>query len=479
MKVKLKIMLCVCCVLLCSAFCVNAEEAGYIVKFKSGYMPDSTVYNLREICAERGLYCTADADSLKNIEKYIEYIEPNVTVELIGGEAEPEPFMLSADEYYSEQTQIQLINTEYLWKYETYGNDVRVAVIDSGCNAHDELKDNLLEGRNYNDYTSDVTDNDVDSKGELRNHGTHVSGIIAAKMDTVGITGVAPKAKIVPLKCFDPSFDTDIGMLAAAIYDAVDDFDCKVISMSWGVNFDSATLKTAVDYAYTQGAVLVAAVGNDGNNTLRYPAAYAEVIGVGSVTINKVKSSFSNYNASVTVVAPGEYVKSLHGTKEYKSLKGTSQATPMVSGFAAAALAAKPDLTNAEFYQLLISTAENLGDDADNGQNGYDVKYGYGLIDGRALMNKLMESMDYYVSPVNTTETETYVFVRNNTDTELNAISLLAEYDDGIVLNVKRTPLKLLAGENATIRKETAGGESTAHFLWNNEAELAPVANRR
>ena len=89
----------------------------------------------------------------------------------------------------------------------------------------------IVKIKNYFDGIDDVSDN--------IGHGTHVSGIIAAEMNSLGIVGTAPNVKIVPLKCFDSSLDTDADMLISAIYDAVDVYDCQIINMSWGLNADN------------------------------------------------------------------------------------------------------------------------------------------------------------------------------------------------------------------------------------------------
>ena len=114
---------------------------------------------------------------------------------------------------------------------------------------HEDLKNNLLEGKNYLTGTTDVTDNN--------GHGTHVSGIIAAEMNEIGVVGVAPKAKIVPLKCFDPTHSTSVEDILAPIYDAVDVYDCDVINMSIGFTGYSTKLARAITYATNNGVIVV------------------------------------------------------------------------------------------------------------------------------------------------------------------------------------------------------------------------------
>ncbi len=451
-------------IILCPVLKVYANNNSYLVRFQNGYYPNVYEYNLKEVNADRGIYSTNNLEDLKPIEDYIEYTSQNSTVTLIEGEETISPFSLSEDELYSEQWQLQLINADAGWNLETYGNDIKVAVIDSGCFEHEDLKNNLLEGKNYLTGTTDVTDNN--------GHGTHVSGIIAAEMNDIGIVGVAPKAKIVPLKCFDPSHDTYVEDILDAIYDAVNVYGCKIINMSWGVTTDDPFLKEAIDYAHSKGAILIAAVGNDNSTTLYYPAAYENVIGVSSVGADKTKSSFSHYNKSVLVTASGEKVKSTYKDGGYAFMQGTSQATPMVSGIAAVALSMNSNLTNKEFRQLLTETAEDLGDE------GYDVYFGYGLANEDALIDRLMQDIDYYVSPINANDSEAYVLIKNNGEDILEASSIFSEYENCKFAGCIETEITLLPGE-VTTAKTTISNNKISHFLWSGLNNLTPLTAKR
>lgn len=443
---------------------VNADSSGYLIKFQNEYVPDIVKYELKEINAKRGIYSTESLELLRPIEKYIQYIAPNKTVSLIEGEETITPFTVPQEELYLEQWHLQLIHADAGWNLESYGNDIRVAVIDSGCYEHEDLKNNLLEGKNYLTGSNDVTDHS--------GHGTHVSGIIAAEMNGFGIVGVAPRAKIVPLKCFDPSQETYVDNLLDAIYDAVDVYECEIINMSWGLKTNDPFLKEAIDYAYDKGVILIAAVGNYGNTTMYYPSAYENVIGVSSVTQSKRKSSFAQKNKSVMVMASGENVQSTFLNNAYQSMKGTSQAAPMISGIAAMALSMNEKLTNEQFKQLLIDTAEDLGD------TGYDTTFGYGLANEDAMVNKLLESMPFYVSPINTGEEDAYVLIKNNTKNVLEAVSIFSEYENQKFVKCRQTQITLLPGSEITIKTENHQSK-IAHFLWSRSGNLAPLTQKR
>lgn len=454
-----------CMIAFCPALCVNAEDSSYLIKFQKGYVPDLIEYQLEEINLKRGIYSTKDIELLKPVEKYIEYISPNTKVSLIKGKETITSFSLPEDELYPEQWQLQQINANAGWELETYGNDIKVAVIDSGCYEHEDLKNNLLEGKNYITGTTDVTDN--------IGHGTHVSGIIAAEMNNIGMVGVAPKAKIVPLKCFDSSHETYVDEIVAAIYDAVDVYDCKIINMSWGLKNNDPFLQEAIDYADNKGVILVASVGNNGSTVMYYPAAYKNVIGVSSVNIDKNKSSFAQYNQSVFITAFGEKVRSTYKNGEYHLLQGTSQSTPMISGIAAVALSMDEKLTNLEFRQLLIETAEDLG------ETGYDTKFGYGLANEKALVDRLQENIPYYVSPVNIREKDAYVLIKNNTENSLDAISIFSEYKDHKFVKCKQIQITLLPDKEIIIKTENNQNNVT-HFLWRSGlGRFVPLAPKR
>jgi len=439
----------------------NAESNGYLVKFKDGFQPGADSA-LHEVYPEKGIYLSETENF--SVTEGIESITENSRVYLIDSEETAEIFSLPDDELYSSQWQLQMINADSAWKSEAYGNNVKVAVIDSGCIEHKDLKGNVLEGKNYFDNSADVTDN--------KGHGTHVSGIIASEMNGDGITGVAPKAKIVPLKCFDPSETTYVDDILGAIYDAVDVYGCDIINMSWGVAVDAPLLKEAIDYAAGKGVLLIAAAGNSGSKTLYYPAAYENVIGVGSVSMNKTKSYFSQFNESVFITAPGEKVLSTYIDGDYRLMQGTSQATPMISGLAAVALSIKSNLTFKDLSRILSETAEDLG------AEGYDVYYGYGLVDINAFINKLVKD-EVYVSPVNKNGNEAYVLIRNNQNEVLRATSIFSEYNKSHLVGCNKGEIILMPGKEAIIKTRYNSGHSVSHFLWNKVDYMKPLTKKR
>jgi len=464
MKMKVGVIALFVIAMLSSPFKAKADSGGYIVKLKDVDVPIELSEMLTEVNKTHHIYTIDNINQLEPFREYIEYTEINDEVALIEGEPTASLYSLPNDELYSKQWQTQMINADSTWKMETYGNDIKIAVIDSGCFEHEDLKNNLLEGKNYLTGTTDVTDNN--------GHGTHVSGIIAAEMNDIGIIGVAPKAKIVPLKCFAPSHDTYVEDILDAIYDAVDVYGCKIINMSWGLKNDDPFLQEAIDYADIKGVILVAAVGNYGSTTMYYPAAYKNVIGVSSVGIEKNKSSFAQYNKSVLVTASGEKVKSTYKDGNYQVLQGTSQAAPMVSGLAAVALSMNENLTSEEFRQLLIETAEDLGEE------DYDVKFGYGLVNEDTLINRLMQNVEYYVSPINVRDGDAYVLIKNNTENILKASSIFSEYNQEKFIGCSEIMITLLPDKEIMVKTKN-NSNKISHFLWSGLNNLTPLTAKR
>jgi subtilisin family serine protease len=158
-------------------------------------------------------------------------------------------------------------------------------------------------------------------------HGTMTAGLIHL---------VAPMAKIMPVKVFTGTGTSSLSNIVRGIYWAVD-HGADVISMSFSSTGSSQELQSAIEYAHSKGVILVAAAGNDGEQTMVYPAGYhASVMGVASTNNQDIRSCFSNYgNTLVTVAAPGEGVVTLYPGNNYAEGWGTSFSAPLVAGGAA------------------------------------------------------------------------------------------------------------------------------------------------
>ena len=269
--------------------------------------------------------------------------------------------------YENEQWNLDMIHAEGAFAKGALGQGIRVGVLDSGINPHADFGDRLLPGHNYMEDAADENDTS-DSLG----HGTGVAGLIAGANER-GYIGTAPGAMLVPLKVTDGK-EVSISAVCRAIYSGVDDYGCNVLNLSLGIEEEYEELREAIDYATGKGVIVVAATGNDGTNTVYYPAGYDSVIGVGAVNQDGTSYYHSVHNSSVCVTAPGVRVRSTGNDGEYTYCTGTSFAVPQVAGAVAVLLGLNPTLTQEQIAALLSNTA------TDRGEAGYDEYFGYGIL---------------------------------------------------------------------------------------------------
>ncbi len=344
----------------------SSSFEGYIIK-----MLDTSISTL-SMSVDGSIKYIGDghyiADSLKSINKHMDvkqilYIEPNYRITL---------FDYPDDPYYNEQWSLNMIDISAAWTGDFYGDGVKVAIIDSGLvNQHEDINyENVKEGFNFTNVGTikDTTDQ--------TGHGSLVTGIIGAQINNkTGIAGMTDSVYIVPLKCFS-SKTTTLDMVLSAIYKAIDE-ECDVINMSFGMTSYSQALEEAVNEAASKGIIMVSAVGNAGTSALYYPAAFNNVIGVGSVNYEGTVSGFSQKNSSVFVTAPGENLISIGytGISSYGRLNsGTSFSAPFVTSLAAMAKQCNIEADIDDFKQLLSFSS------VDKGTEGYDTSYGHGII---------------------------------------------------------------------------------------------------
>ena len=293
------------------------------------------------------------------------------------------------------------------------GSGIVVAVLDTGIDLdHPDLANNIVDGWNFADDNSDVSD--------LDNHGTMVSGIIAAiANNNEGMTGVAPEAKIMPLKVLD-SEGGNLRDVASAIRYAADN-GAQVITMSFGgqrTRFSIITEK-AIDYAHKQGCILVAAVGNENTSELFYPAAYEQVIAVSAIDQNDTRADFSNYGTYVDFCAPGINIASTGKDGGYYMANGTSFSAPFVAGLIALMLSDNPQLTTEEVKTELLTHVEDLG------ENGWDQYYGWGLANAYSAIpeDAIPEFPSLTFLPIFATITLTIIIFRKSLNTRQSSIS--------------------------------------------------------
>ncbi len=248
-----------------------------------------------------------------------------------------------------------------------WGSGVKVAVLDNGVLPHPAFKQGKLE-------SVDLLDG-RDMEGEAAAHGTAVASLIGGWHPDM--MGVAPGADIVSIRVTDGDGRGDVLDAARGIMKALES-GAKVINISLGTYGDSFVLKNAIDEAAKRGVAVVAAVGNDGQEGVLFPAAYDGVVGVSAVDALGQKLYFGNTGEAVDICAPGYGVKAAWTKGDFnEDFSGTSASTPFVSGMIAVLMGR--GLTAEEAIERVISLAD------DSGEPGRDAEYGDGIMDIRRI----------------------------------------------------------------------------------------------
>lgn len=241
------------------------------------------------------------------------------------------------DPFYSKQWNLHNIGIMGAWD-KTKGKGITVAVIDTGITrVRDLVETKFVPGYDFVNDRVEATDDN--------GHGTHVAGTIAqATNNGYGVAGVAYEASLMPLKVLNDYGGGTVADIAEAIKFAADK-GANVINMSLGGGGESHLMKQAIDYAHQKGVVIIAAGGNENQNSVSYPARYPHVIGVSALGPDGERASYSNYGAGIDISAPGgsEAGKILQETIDpenkgvgvFRAFQGTSMAAPHVAGVAA------------------------------------------------------------------------------------------------------------------------------------------------
>jgi serine protease len=282
------------------------------------------------------------------------------------------------DEYYSKQWNLHKIGVEGAWS-QTKGSGVTVAVIDSGVTQVRDLQETkFVPGYDFVNDKEEATDD--------HGHGTHVAGTVAqATNNKYGVAGVAYEATIMPLKVLSAYGGGTVADIAEAIKFAADK-GADVINMSLGGSGESQLLKDAINYAHNKGVTIIAAAGNENDNSAAYPARYPHVIGVSAFGPDGEKAPYSNFGAGVDISAPGgtdagailQETINDEGEAVFLGLQGTSMAAPHVAGVAALIKASgikEPDA----ILQVLQQSARPIKEDSLN-------YYGAGQLNAEAAV---------------------------------------------------------------------------------------------
>ncbi|MGH2746884.1 MAG: S8 family peptidase [Actinomycetota bacterium] len=313
----------------------------------------------------------------------------------------------TSDPYFSKQWGLHKIRAEEAWALGN-GSGSLIAVVDTGVDlTHPDLATKLivLPDADFVEPKGTCKRNGQcvqDGAQDKNGHGTHVAGIAAAITNNgIGVAGVAPRARILPVRVLDADGEggTVSGIASGIRYAA--DKGARVVNLSltfWPPGVDKldralgnlGPVYDAIDYAYAKGAVIVVAAGNDSFPLCAEPSAHPRVLCVGATDRNDLRTFYSNSDATLSsqyLVAPGGESLSCAGdifstylrgvTSDcaedgYEALSGTSMAAPFVSGVAAM-LAAK-GLTNDRIVTCIVSNTDDLG------PPGRDLLFGYGRL---------------------------------------------------------------------------------------------------
>ncbi len=333
----------------------------------------------------------------------VEYAEPNYVVQITDPiAADPHhdsfraPQVTPDDPYFPSQWNLALIEVSDAWEVTTGSDKIVIAFVDSGADLdHPEFKDKIWENTDEipgneiddddNGYIDDVQGWDfVNWHGEPQDdygHGTFVTSIATAEANNgIGMAGVSWGSEIMPIKVLDERGYSHHWHTAGGITYAADN-GAKIINLSWTLisGIDPQPLQNAVSYAYSKGALVIAAAGDSFDSSYKYPAALDHVVSVAATNREDEHPDFSTYNDKVDIAAPGSDILGLY-QDTYGRYFSTRMATPHVSGLAALIWSVNPNLTPDEVESIIESTAVDLG------EPGRDDEFGHGRIDVTAAV---------------------------------------------------------------------------------------------
>lgn len=343
---------------------------------------------------------------------YCEIAEPNIVYLTDNADIVPSqnPLYSNQWQWNNNTTDSRFdVNAEEAWQLST-GKNITVAIIDNGFELnHPDLKENFLEGY-------DCTDGkDGAKKGAYKitadSHGTQCAGMIGATNNSIGIIGIAPDCRMIPIRhqyrVKEVSADgteeiKSVGSSAYTIkaFRTAYQNGADVISNSWSMaGVTESTLYDAViNEAITKGrnglgCVVVFSTGNQWGSAINYPANHPGTIATGATTKYGNRADFSNYGDYLDIVAPGQdvYTTQIIPFNSYTVTSGTSFACPLVAGVAALVLSLSPQLRWEEVGAIIKRTAYKLpayNFYALTNYGTWNKEVGFGLVDAFAAVKE-------------------------------------------------------------------------------------------
>jgi serine protease len=389
----------------------------------------------------------------------------------------------------NQQSFLTKINAYNGWDTSQGDTNVVIGIVDSGSDIdHPDLVGNLKknyaepvngiddDGDGYIDNFQgwDMSENDNNPNVDNSTHGSHVSGCAAASTNNaIGVASPGFKCKFLPVKCAAQASTTSIDNGYEGITYAAD-HGCQIINCSWGGGFFSQMGQDVITYAaINKNATILASAGNDNIDSPAYPAAFQYVISVAATTAADAKASFSNYNYTVDVSAPGNNIYSTISTNNgYTTMSGTSMSSPVAAGAAGIIKSHFPSYNALQVgEQLRVTSDASIYNLATN--NNYKSRLGKGRINMGNSLTQTLPSVR--MNPINFTDGNDDAFVAGDTiEISGDFLNYLAPTSNCIVtLTAQTNPTYVnIIGANYTI-----GALNTLATTNNNSAPFKVVIN--
>jgi subtilisin family serine protease len=295
----------------------------------------------------RGFQCLCDDDAYRLLSTHpsIETVEVDILISLTGQSISRSHRSRSAKIV---PEGVQAIRAPSAWPI-SQGAGVGVAIIDTGIDhAHPDLARNIAGGLNLL-QPGLPPDDDV-------GHGTHVAGTVGAISDLAGVMGVAPKARLYPVKVVGRTGDGRLSSIIQALQWVVAN-KIPIVNISLGTPTHVLAYERAVTRTIAAGVTIIAAAGNGGPSSAECPGTFPGVLTVGALTPDGQIAHFSGTGPHVDLVAPGVNIFSTVPGGRYGRASGTSMASPHVAGVSALYLGLHPQATPDQVRTALTASA--------------------------------------------------------------------------------------------------------------------------